>query len=92
MSASFERRKYFRHEIFETKLIEYALGAFDSETFEGLVLNISETGICLLISDHFNIWQEVTLKDFGIYGSYKTATVQWIEKADKRLYKAGLIF
>jgi c-di-GMP-binding flagellar brake protein YcgR len=92
MSASFERRTYFRHEIFETREIEYALGAFDSEIFEGLVLNISETGICLLISNHFSLGQEITLKDFGIYGEYKTATIQWIEKADKKLYKVGLIF
>jgi c-di-GMP-binding flagellar brake protein YcgR len=92
VSTSFERRKYFRHKIFETKKIEYALRAFDTETFEGLVLNISDTGICLLISNHFNIGQEITLKDFDIYGSSKTATVQWIEKADKRHYKVGLIF
>ena len=92
MSSSFERREYFRHEILETKKIEYAAGAFDPEPFEGLVLNISDTGICLLISNHFSIGQEITLKDFDIYGSSKTATVQWIEKADKRHYKVGLIF
>jgi c-di-GMP-binding flagellar brake protein YcgR len=92
MSTSFERREYFRHAIFETREIEYALGAFDSETFEGLILNVSETGICLLISNHFSVGQEITLKDFDIYGSHKTATVQWIEKAQKRRYKVGLIF
>lgn len=92
MSTSFERREYFRHEILETRKIEYALGTFDTETFEGLVLNISDTGICLLISNHFSIGQEITLKNFDIYGSSKTATVQWIEKVDKRHYKVGLIF
>jgi len=92
VSTSFERREYFRHEILETKKIEYVTGAFDSESFEGLVLNISDTGICLLISNHFSIGQEIMLKDFDIYGSSKTATVQWIEKADKRHYKVGLIF
>ena len=92
MSTSFERRKYFRHEIFETRKIECALGAFDTETFEGIVLNINDSGICLLISNRFSIGQEITLKDFDIYGSSKTATVQWIEKADKRHYKVGLVF
>jgi c-di-GMP-binding flagellar brake protein YcgR len=92
VSNSFERREYFRPEIFETRKIEYALGAFDTETFEGLVLNISDSGICLLVSNRFSIGQEITLKDFDIYGSSKTATVQWIEKADKRHYKIGLIF
>jgi c-di-GMP-binding flagellar brake protein YcgR len=92
MSTSFERRGYFRHEILETRKIEYAAGAFDPETFEGLVLNISDTGVCFLTSIHLSIGQEITLKDFDIYGSSKTATVQWIEKADKRHYKVGLIF
>ena len=92
MSASFERRESFRREILETRKIEYALDAFDTETFEGFVLNISDTGICLLISNHLSIGQEITLKDFDIYGSFKTATLQWIEKADKRHYKVGLSF
>jgi c-di-GMP-binding flagellar brake protein YcgR len=92
VSTSFERRGFFRHEILETRKIEYSLSAFDTETFEGVVLNISDTGICLLISNRFSIGQEITLKDFDIYGSYKTATVQWIEKADRRHYKVGLIF
>ena len=92
MSSSFERRDYFRNDIIETKKIEYAAGAFDPETFEGFVLNISDTGICFLTSNHLSISQEITLKDFDIYGSSKTATVQWIEKADKRHYKVGLIF
>ena len=93
MSASFERRKYFRHEILEMRRIEYALNGFlDSKTFEGIVLNISNNGISLLISNRFDIGQEIILKDFDIYGSSKTATVQWIKKADRRHYKAGLIF
>ena len=92
VSSSFERREVFRHEIIETKKIEYARGAFDTETFEAFVLNISDTGICFLTSNLLSIGQEITLKDFDIYGSSKTATVQWIEKADKRRYKVGLIF
>ena len=92
MSNSFERREYFRNEILEMRKIEYALDAFDTETFEGLVLNISDRGICLLTSNRFSIGQEITLKDFDIYGSSKTVTVQWIEKADKGHYKVGLIF
>jgi hypothetical protein len=44
MSAYFERRKDFRHEIFETRVIEHALGISDGETLEGLALNIKEAG------------------------------------------------
>jgi hypothetical protein len=72
--------------------IEYSLRAFDSETFERLVLNVSDTGICLLISNRYSIGQEITLKDFDIYGSSKAAPLKWIEKKDKRHYKIGLIF
>jgi c-di-GMP-binding flagellar brake protein YcgR len=92
VSTSFERREYYRHEILETRKIEYALHAFDTETFEGLVLNINDSGICLLTSNRFSIGQEITLKDFDVYGSSKTAIVQWIEKADRRYYKVGLMF
>ncbi len=92
MSTSFERRWFFRREILETRKIEYSIGASDTEIFEGVVINISDTGICLLVSNRFSIGQEITLKDFDIYGSSKTATVQWIEKAGKKRYKVGLIF
>ena len=91
MSFSFERREHFRHEGFETRKIEYTLGILDTETFEGLVINTSDTGLCLLISNPLNIGQEIMVQD-EIYGSYKTVTVKWIEKVDEKQYKVGLIF
>ena len=91
MSFSFERREHFRNESFETRKIEYTLGILDTETFEGLVINTSDTGLCLLISNPLNIGQEILVED-EIYGSYKTATVKWIEKVDEKQYKVGLIF
>jgi hypothetical protein len=91
MSFSFERREQFRHESFETKKIEYTLGIVDSETFEGLVINSSDTGLCLLISNPLDIGQEIMLQD-EIYGFYKSAKVQWVEKIDEGQYKVGLIF
>jgi hypothetical protein len=92
MSTSFERREHLRNEIFETRKIEYSMHAFNSETFEGIVLNINDSGICLLISDRFSIGQEIILRDVDIYGSSKAATLQWIEKVDSGKYRAGLIF
>ena len=91
MSFSFERRERFRNESFETKKIEYALGILDTETFEGVVINSSDTGLCLLISNPLTVGQEIMVQD-EIYGSYKTAKVQWIEKEDEGQYKVGLIF
>jgi c-di-GMP-binding flagellar brake protein YcgR len=91
MSTSFERRTYFRNEILETKTIEYDTGT-STETFEGLIINISDNGMCFFTSNHLSVGQEITLKDFDIYGSSKTAIVQWVEKADERHYKAGAMF
>jgi hypothetical protein len=89
--SSFERRERFRQETDEPRKIEYASGFFDTETFEGTVVNLSDTGICLLISGPLNIGEEITIKD-DIFGSPRTATVQWIEKTDEGQYKVGFTF
>ena len=91
MSSSFERRRRFREELDEPRTIEYASGFFDTETFEGTIVNISDTGLCLLISRPLNIGEEITIKD-DVFGAPRTATVQWIEKTDEGQYKAGLTF
>ena len=91
MSFSFERREHFRNESFETRKIEYTLGILDTEVFEALVINSNDTGLCLLISNPLNIGQDIMVRD-EIYGSYKTATVQWVEKVDEGQYKIGFIF
>ena len=91
MSSSFERRKRFREEIEEPRKIEYASGFFDTETFEASVVNISDTGLCLLTSRPLNIGEEITIKD-DVPDSPRTAKVQWIEKAEEGRYKVGLTF
>ena len=91
MSSSFERRLRFREEIEEPRKIEYASGFFDTETFEGTLVNMSDTGLCLLISRPLKMGEEITVKD-DIFGSPRTATVQWIEKTDERQYKPGFTF
>jgi hypothetical protein len=91
MSTSFERRLRFREEIDEQRKIEYAFGFFDTETFEGTLVNMSDAGICLLISRPLKTGAEITVKD-DIFGSPRTATVQWIEKTDEGQYKVGFTF
>ena len=91
VSSSFERRKRFREETDGPRKIEYAKGFFDAETFEGTLVNMSDAGLCLLISSPLKIGEEITIKD-DIFGFPGTATVQWIEKTDEGLYKVGFIF
>ena len=91
MSSSFERRLRFREETDEPRKIEYASGFFDTETFEGTLVNMSDAGLCLLISRPLKMGEEITVKD-DIFGSPRTATVQWIEKTDAGQYKAGFTF
>ena len=91
MSSSFERRLRFREETDEPRKIEYASGFFDTETFEGTVVNMSDAGLCLLISSPLKVGEEITVKD-DIFGYPRTATLQWIEKTEEGQYKAGFTF
>jgi hypothetical protein len=89
--SSFERRDRFRQETDEPRKIEYASGFFDTEIFEGTLVNMSDAGICLLISRPLKVGEEITIKD-DIFGSPRTATVQWIEITDEGQYKVGFTF
>jgi hypothetical protein len=91
MSSSFERRKHYRHDLHEMMKIEYALGPFVSEIYEGLLLNISTSGLCLLISDNLDIGQEIVIKS-NINLPSQTARIEWIKKMDQAQYKVGLLF
>lgn len=90
MSFSFERRKHFRHEDFEARRIEWSFCPFDAESFEGFISNVSESGMCLLVSRPLSEGQEITIRD-DVNGS-RTVLVRWIEKVDEGYYKAGVIF
>ncbi len=91
MSSSFERRKHYRHDFHEMMKIEYVLGPFVSEIYEGLLLNISTSGLGLLISDNLDIGQEIVINS-NINLPSQTARVEWIKKMDQAQYKVGLLF
>jgi len=96
----FEQRKNERYE-FSGNTLEYALTPFaKDEIFEADVVNFSETGLCLLSSNRLSVRQEITVKNF-MSSSSRTAVVIWVKKhdelfyinkSDKALYKAGLLF
>ena len=89
---SFERRVEERHSFSDMVEIEYVLDPFtDSETFKGSLVNISETGLCLLTTHLLKVGEEITINSM-INTPSQIAVVQWIEKYDDDYYKVGLIF
>lgn len=95
----FDQRKDERYDLHERK-VEYALSPFDTEILEADILNISETGLCLLSSNYMPVGQEITIKNLMPFSS-RTARVMWIEEydnnfhlnnSDEVLFKIGLTF
>ena len=96
----FEQRRSERYELSENK-VEYSLTPFSKdEILEADLVNYSETGLCILSSNHLSVRQEITIKNF-MSSSSRTAVVVWIRKyndlfylnkSDKLLFKAGLLF
>ncbi len=92
VSFSFERRKDFRHEFYDDTKIEFTVDLSDKEIFEGVVINMSASGLCLLVtSTCLNIGQEIFIKA-GIDLASQSARVEWIEEIREGHYKVGLTF
>jgi len=71
--------------------VEYVLAPFNvDEIFEGTIDNISESGMCLVISQPLSEGQEITIKSLLFLPS-QTAVVCWIEPQDDS-YRVGLKF
>jgi hypothetical protein len=96
----FDQRKNERAEFTGDKA-EYALDPFsEDEMFEADVINVSETGLCLLSSNRLTLGQEITIRNFMTFSS-RMAVVMWVEKydamfylnkSDEVLFKVGLQF
>ena len=82
-----ERRKYLRY----TYLVdtEYMLNPqITGEIFNCAVVNISNSGMSLLISGLFQIGQKITIKS-ALPNLAKTVVVRWIKKCGG-FYKMGV--
>ena len=85
-----DRRKSYRKLL--VKAIEYSIvPSSKEETFDGIIANINETGICLLTTKHLPNDQIIMIKN-NDYLSEKTATVKWSQPYDTYFYKVGLRF
>jgi hypothetical protein len=71
--------------------VEYVLDPFNvNEIFEGIIDNISESGLCIVTSQCLTEGQEITIKSLLFLPS-QTAVVCWVEPQDNA-YKVGLKF
>jgi c-di-GMP-binding flagellar brake protein YcgR len=85
-----ERRNSLRYDF--PQRIDYILSPETSENiYQGVTINISNTGVCLYIFNLLPEGQKITIKN-NLPVSYRTALVRWIKKVDDDLYKAGVLF
>ena len=61
------------------------------EIFDGVVSNLSESGLCLLTTNPLAEGENITIRN-RIQANFQTATVRWITKYRGLYYMAGLEF
>jgi hypothetical protein len=72
--------------------IEYFLvPSIIMKTFDGVITDISDSGLCLLTTSHLKDRQRIIIQDKSS-SSEKVAIVRWSQKYDDMLYKIGLEF
>jgi len=59
--------------------------------FDGLIMDISDSGVCILTTSHLNDRERIIIEDKSS-SSGKLAIVRWSEKYDDMFYKIGLEF
>ena len=86
-----DKRRYGRRNIIST--IEYfiaeAVTAY--ETFDGVIVNARESGLCILTAHLLNKGQIIEIKSKGDIIP-QTATVRWTHHYNNLYYKVGLEF
>ncbi len=87
--TSFYTNKYER--VFLDCKIDFVLDLITDEIFEGIIDNISESGLCLITSKLLDQGQEIIIRSL-IYLPSQTAAVCWIKPHDDVSYKVGLKF
>jgi hypothetical protein len=82
------RRKHKRKVKMGT--IEYVIvPSTTNEAFDGALVNVSESGLCILTNDPLNKGQQIRITDNG-QTINKSAVVRWTEKYNDLYYKVGL--
>ena len=85
-----ERRRD-RRTIFPST-IEYGMkAAATGETFKGVAVNISESGLCLYTSSFLKEGQEIAIMS-ALPVSSRVASVRWTRSVNDDVCKVGLMF
>lgn len=86
---SFDKRRHERRDTITT--IEYVVDPLTTDdAFDGVIVNVSKSGFCLLTANPLSKGEKITIKN-KIHVDSQTATVCWSDKYNN-LYKAGLEF
>jgi len=89
-SLKTDKRRHLRYSFPYT--VEYVLNPNTTdEIFKGVLLNISNSGLCLCIFNHLAEGQKITIKSI-IPTPCQKATVRWVKKFNNDSYIAGLMF
>jgi len=62
-----------------------------NESFDGIITDISDSGICLLTTNSLSKGQKISM-NIGTSASSRTAIVRWSERFDSLYYAVGLEF
>ncbi len=84
------RRRHKRKQKMDT--LEYVIEPLTTnETFDGVLVNVSESGLCILTNDPLSKGQQIRITADG-HTINKSAVVCWTEKYNDLYYKVGLEF
>jgi|WetSurMetagenome_2_1015567.scaffolds.fasta_scaffold1414239_1 hypothetical protein len=88
--ATYDKRRHRRSNI--ATAVEYALDPLHTdETSDGVIADISESGLCLLTTTPLNKGQEIVIK-INPSAFSQTAVVRWSKRYDALYCRAGLEF
>jgi len=85
-----EKRRQGRKNIIRTMEFSFDLLTSD-EIDDGFIINISESGCCLLSVNHLNKGQVIKIQNVNP-GESQTATVRWSERCNNLYSESGLEF
>ena len=89
-NISHDRRRHERKDIITT--IEYSIkGSYAQEAFEGVITNISETGLCILTTNPLSKDEKIKIKIKNeAFVNCQTADVRWSSQNKNLYYIVGL--
>jgi len=85
-----ERRRHPRYDFSDAVELRVNPSGL-SETHSGLILNVSESGLCIYTCDPLSVGQDLTIKT-SLRAPVLKATIRWVRKYRDDLFKIGVMF